>query len=157
MHGNRVDSRATTPPHPSFTYSLPAPSEPSPSGRRMSSFDRFFRHARGISQPLVDDSRTLFCALPLPCCRTHAVCQTSSHTPRISPHIDAGTLGRSPPGGHRSSVRHRSHVGANALSRACDRSSSRIVGPGVRSRKKPVPVPVPCRRCALHHHALHLH
>lgn len=35
-------------------------------------------------------------------------------------------------------------------------SSSRIVGPGVRSRKKPVPVPVPCRRCALHHHALHL-
>lgn len=37
------------------------------------------------------------------------------------PHIDAGTLGRSPPGGHRSRVRNRSHVGANALSRAIAR------------------------------------
>ena len=47
------------------------------------------------------------------------------------------------------SVQMRFHVRAIA-------PSSRIVGPGVRSRKKPVPVPVPCRRCALHHHALHL-
>ena len=156
MHGNRLDSRATTPPHPSFTYSLPAPSEPSPSGRRKSSLiASFVTRAASPSLLLIILALSSAPSLSLADARTPCVKPARIHL--ASPHIDAGTLGRSPPRGHRSSVRHRSHVGANALSRACDRSSSRIVGPGVRSRKKPVPVPVPCRRCALHHHALHLH
>jgi len=116
MHGNKVDSRATTPPHPSFTYSLPAPSEPSPFGRRKSSFDRFFRHARGISQPPVDFLHSVLRPPLLMHARTLCV-----KPARI--HLASPTLTQEHSADHRpmpiaSKVRHRSHVGANALSRA---------------------------------------
>ena len=142
---------------PSLTRYPLLPSLPRPEGGSLLLIVSFVTRAASPSLLLMILALCSAPSLSLADARTHAVCQTRSHTPRIPP-----TLTQEHSADHRPvaiaavcaiaamSVQMRFHVRAIA-------PSSRIVGPGVRSRKKPVPVPVPCRRCALHHHALHLH